>query len=226
MSAHPTPEELEEQLADLQRQLQEQAEQDAAERHQLAATLDGLAQQLASVEALEQQVRELQTQLDQARAQPQQSQPPQSLPGPPPPKKSRRRLVVASTAGLGLVLGLALGLQHQLQQRDPTAAPQPAATAVLELQADQPSWLEVRSNTGQKMFVGELQGSKRFALGSGLQVLAGRPDLVTVRLGDMPPRPLGRIEDVDWHRFAPTGSAAQSKQQTKQGQEQSDQRQN
>lgn len=136
--------------------------------------------------------------------------------------------MVAGTACLGLLLGLALGLQHQLRQGKPTAAPQPAATAVLELQAAQPSWLEVRSNTGQKIFVGELQGSKRFALGSGLQVLAGRPDLVTVRLGDASPRPLGRIEDVDWHRFSPGDSAAQGEQQASQGQRQgqNDQQQN
>lgn len=220
MTEPPTPEELEQQLASLQRQLEEQAEQDAAERHQLAATLEGLAQQLESVEALERQVRELQSQLDQARAQLQHSQPPRSIQDPPPPKKNRRRLVVG-TAGLGLLLGLALGLlQRQLQQRNPATAPQVAAPMVLELQAEQPSWLEVRSNSGQNLFVGELQGSRRFVLGSGLQVLAGRPDLVSVRLGDGPARPLGRIEDVNWHRFSPGDSTGQSQRQGQDSQQQ------
>ena len=220
MTEPPTPEELQQQLASLQGQLGEQAEQDAAERRQLAATLEGLAQQLESVEALERQMRELQSQLDQARAQQQHSQPPRSIPDPPPPKKHRRRLVVVGTAGLGLLLGLALGLQRQLRQRNPATAPQVAAPMVLELQAEQPSWLEVRSNSGQNLFVGELQGSRRFILGSGLQVLAGRPDLVSVRLGDGPARPLGRIEDVNWHRFSPGDSTGQSQRQGQDSQQQ------
>lgn len=272
MTVPPTPEELEQQLADLQHQLQDQAEQDAAERRQLASTLEGLAQQLDDLDALkqqrsqalaqaraageriqelEQQVRDLQAQLGQLQRQTQEP-PPASAPAgiplaepvrtaasraeavrtdasrpvarPPraaaPPAVSRGRKLLLATAGLGLLLGLGLGLHQQLRQRNPAAAPPPTATAVLELQADQPSWLEVRSSSGRNLFVGELRGRKRFALGSGLQVLAGRPDLVSVRLDNGPARPLGRIEDVNWHRFTPSGSAAQERQQSDQSRNQ------
>lgn len=246
MTAHPMSAELERELANLQRQLQELAEQDAAERRQLAATLEGLAQQLDDldtlhqqrsqaleqaraarerIQELEQQVRDLQAQLEQRHRQAQEPRPAAKAAVAP---ATRGRQLVLGTAGLGLLLGLGLGVHHQLRQRNPAAAPQAAATTMLELQADQPSWLEVRSNSGQNLFVGELQGSKRFAIGAGLQVLAGRPDLVTVRLGTAPPRPLGRIEDVDWHRFSPGGSATQEPQQSNQSrnQEESGQQQN
>jgi hypothetical protein len=46
-----------------------------------------------------------------------------------------------------------------------------------------------------------LEGERRFPLGSGLQVLAGRPDLVLAQLGSGPAKPLGRIDQVRWQRF-------------------------
>jgi hypothetical protein len=36
-------------------------------------------------------------------------------------------------------------------------------------------------------------------------VIAGRPDLVRVQVGQAPPRLLGRIEQVSWQRFGPDG---------------------
>lgn len=264
MTAHPTPEELEQELTDLQRQLQVQAQQDAAERRQLAATLEGLAQQLDDLDALkqqrsqalaqaqaagdriqdlEQQVCDLQAQLEQLQRRAKEPRPAPALDGtlsaepirtaanrtafispvarPPraaaPPAVSRGWQLLLGTACLGLLLGLGLGLglHTQLRQRNPSAAPQAAAITMLELRADEPSWLEVRTSSGRSLFVGELQGGKRFAIGTGLQVRAGRPDLVTVRLGNAPARPLGRIEDVDWHRFSHSGSTTQEPQQSK-----------
>lgn len=265
MTVPPTPEELEQQLANLQHQLQEQADQDAAERRQLAATLDDLVSRLASIGKLEQQVGVLQAQLDEARAQLNRSQPssppsgshqellPASLAAEVirpnaeviKPKavqanrirhpeggtnsatapNHRRRLVGLCTMGLGLLLGMGWALKQQQTPSMSTAAPaaQTATSAVLELRATEPSWLEVRSITGQSLFVGELRGSRRFDLGTGLEVLAGRPDLVTVHIEGTPGRPLGHIEDVIWHRFPPGYSASESEQQAGQRQKQSSQ---
>ena len=78
-----------------------------------------------------------------------------------------------------------------------------ATAAQLELVAGEPSWLEVRQLNGKSLYVGELVGRQRFALGEGLQVLAGRPDLVRVQVGDAPARVLGSVETVEWQTFKP-----------------------
>ncbi|MEA5417195.1 helix-turn-helix domain-containing protein [Synechococcus sp. BA-132 BA5] len=92
----------------------------------------------------------------------------------------------------------------------PGLAPEtPPRTApdVLVLQSAQPSWLEIRSATGVTLFRGTFTGEKRFPMGQGLGVLAGRPDLVTVTAGSQAPRTLGRIDQVEWRRFSPTPAA-------------------
>ncbi|MEB3321122.1 MAG: helix-turn-helix domain-containing protein [Cyanobium sp.] len=86
-------------------------------------------------------------------------------------------------------------------------APRPDAAAPTQvpellLQASQPSWLEVRRADGTVLFRGTFSGQRRFALAGDLQVLAGRPDLVTVSRSGEAPRPLGRIETVAWTRFS------------------------
>ncbi|MGB7565131.1 MAG: RodZ domain-containing protein [Prochlorococcaceae cyanobacterium] len=58
------------------------------------------------------------------------------------------------------------------------------------------SWLDVQDAKGNQLFWGNLKGERRFPIGAGLKVLAGRPDLVTVRVAGEPPRVLGRIEQV------------------------------
>jgi cytoskeletal protein RodZ len=76
------------------------------------------------------------------------------------------------------------------------------AEPVLVLQARQPSWLEVRSQVGGAvLFRGTLVGERRFALGQGLRVLAGRPDRVMVRQGRNAPKALGPISAVRWFSF-------------------------
>jgi cytoskeleton protein RodZ len=87
--------------------------------------------------------------------------------------------------------------------RAPVAAAAPATE--LNLTAVQPSWLAVRSGDGKQLFEGTFKGSQRFPLKNGLQVLAGRPDLVQVSLGSSPAKPLGRIDQIRWVTFkAPT----------------------
>lgn len=69
---------------------------------------------------------------------------------------------------------------------------------VVEFSSSGVSWLEVRNTDGAVLFAAELKGTRRLPLGRGLKVLAGRPDLVTVRVGQGPPRKLGRVDQVEW----------------------------
>ena len=82
------------------------------------------------------------------------------------------------------------------------AKPAPAAVALpvntAKLKAIQPSWLEVRNGSGKQLFEGTFKGERTFPLSAGLQLLAGRPDLVTISLGNKPARPLGRIDQIQW----------------------------
>ncbi|MEB3321545.1 MAG: hypothetical protein VKI81_01845 [Synechococcaceae cyanobacterium] len=90
------------------------------------------------------------------------------------------------------------------------AAPQvSAAPGELLLSAEGLSWLEVRTLEGERLFVGNLQGSRRFPLGRGLRISAGRPDLVRVHRHGEPPRRMGRIEEIDWKTFAPAEQTAE-----------------
>ncbi|WP_216904833.1 helix-turn-helix domain-containing protein [Synechococcus sp. CCY 9618] len=98
----------------------------------------------------------------------------------------------------------------------PPAAPSapspasPVATAPpdqLLLRSAEPSWLEVRDSAGVTLFRGTFNGEKSFPLGSGLRVLAGRPDLVTASTGGQAARPLGRIDQVAWRTFKGTSAS-------------------
>ena len=69
------------------------------------------------------------------------------------------------------------------------------------LRSQEPSWLEVKAEAGKVLFRGTFSGERHFPLGGGLQVLAGRPDLVQAQLGTAPSRALGPIDQVRWQRF-------------------------
>jgi hypothetical protein len=99
-----------------------------------------------------------------------------------------------------------------LPMTTPGAPPRPAAAAAgtaaaartLMLEGSPPSWVEVRRPDGATLFQGLLEGTHRFPLDNGLEVLAGRPDLVRAGIGPSPSRPLGPISDVRWRRFVPS----------------------
>ena len=149
---------------------------------------------------------------------------------PPSPVEARRfRLVPA------LILGtLAIGAASLLLLRPwarppqlaaaqaPAPSPPPAAAPVaagaaaalapdrsgdLRLSSAEASWIEVRDQGGKTLFQGTLLGEQRFPLGQGLQVMAGRPDLVRVKLGGQPERVLGPISAVQWRSFGPAPAA-------------------
>ncbi|MEB3300853.1 MAG: helix-turn-helix domain-containing protein [Cyanobacteriota bacterium] len=89
-----------------------------------------------------------------------------------------------------------------------TAATPPAAPSendTLRLLASEPSWVEVRDATGRTLFEGTLSGEKRFPIGGGLEVIAGRPYAVRAAIGSASPTPLGGVDDIRWKRFSPGG---------------------
>lgn len=89
-------------------------------------------------------------------------------------------------------------------------APAPAGPVLLVLRSQEPSWLEVRDSQGATLFEGTLQGEKRFPLGQGLRVMAGRPDLVRAAVEGQEPRVLGPINQVIWRSFAVTPQRAEA----------------
>ena len=89
-------------------------------------------------------------------------------------------------------------------------SPAPAGPALLVLRSQEPSWREVRDSQGATLFEGTLQGEKRFPLGQGLRVMAGRPDLVRAAVEGQEPRVLGPINQVIWRSFAVTPQRAEA----------------
>ena len=89
---------------------------------------------------------------------------------------------------------------RQVQPAPPPTQPLDKGSQLL-LRSSQPSWLEVKTATGKTLFRGSFQGNRGFPLNGGLEVLAGRPDLVRAQLGAGASQPLGRIDQVRWRRF-------------------------
>ena len=83
------------------------------------------------------------------------------------------------------------------------AAPAPT-NKNLRLIANQNAWLAVRELDSKKLiFEGKFKGTRVFALGKGLELRSGRPDLVQVQFGAAAAKPLGRIEVIEWVKFMP-----------------------
>ena len=53
------------------------------------------------------------------------------------------------------------------------------------------------------LFEGTLSEPKRFEADQGLEVFAGRPDLVRFSDGDASPRALGSIDELRWYPLTP-----------------------
>jgi len=113
------------------------------------------------------------------------------------PQTARPQSPPAATTNPGVTPGQAMA----------AGAPSRPAADALVLQTRQPSWLEVRNGAGVTLFRGTFTGEKRFPMGQGLRVLAGRPDLVTASAGSQAPRSLGRIDQVVWRTFTATPAA-------------------
>lgn len=85
-------------------------------------------------------------------------------------------------------------------------APRAAGAGMLVLRASAPSWVEVRTASGDTLHFAILRGERRFPIRDGLRLLAGRPDLIRVSTGSQPVRVLGRIDDVRWWSIQPDGT--------------------
>lgn len=88
---------------------------------------------------------------------------------------------------------------------EPAKAPDSVEAGELLLRASGPSWLEVSNAAGQPIYYTILKGEKRFPIGAGLRVSAGRPDLIQVRTAAVPTRVLGRSDDLHWWLIQPDG---------------------
>lgn len=83
------------------------------------------------------------------------------------------------------------------------ATTSPTAADTLRLSTSEPSWVEVRKVNGRTLFEGTLTGEKRFAVGRGIEVIAGRPHAVRAAMGSAAGVPLGGVADIRWKRFSP-----------------------
>ncbi|WP_295459226.1 helix-turn-helix domain-containing protein [Synechococcus sp. UW140] len=138
-----------------------------------------------------------------------------------PSTKSKSKISVlpfAWLAGFAVLIGLgSIGVKqlsfNQLSSKKQAikiqvSAPKIAAPAPtnknLRLIANQTAWLAVRELDGKKLiFEGKFKGTRVFALGKGLELRSGRPDLVQVQFGAAAAKPLGRIEVIEWVKFMP-----------------------
>ena len=134
------------------------------------------------------------------------------------PKTKKGALPFVWLAGFAVLIGLGSIYFKQLSFKQLSAkkqvikiqvsAPKIAAPAPtnknLRLIANQNAWLAVRELDGKKLiFEGKFKGTRIFALGKGLELRSGRPDLVQVQFGASAAKPLGRIEVIEWVKFMP-----------------------
>lgn len=127
-------------------------------------------------------------------------------------------LALLAAAGVGVVGGVGLQ-QWRLQTSGAGASASRAAAAAgsataagetqpdltLEIRSSSETWLDVRNLRGASLYVGLFSGERRFPIGQGLRLNAGKPELVTIRVGDGPERGLGHPGWWVWHSFGPDG---------------------
>ncbi|MCP9888761.1 DUF4115 domain-containing protein [Cyanobium sp. ATX 6A2] len=139
---------------------------------------------------------------------------------------ARLILLSAITALVVAALVAALGLWNRSRtpQLAAPAAPTPAAPAPPAAEEAEPSpdaaplspdslllraqgecWLELQTLDGRRVFMGTLQKGeeRRLALGDGLRLLAGRPDLLELAIGTNDFSTLGSIEQIEWTTLRP-----------------------
>ena len=120
----------------------------------------------------------------------------------------------AVTGGAVVVASQRRSLQHDaiksatVQPAPTQASPQPIsspedASEVISISSKQPSWLSIRNGEGKVIFEGTLSESKSLPADPGLEIYAGRPDLVLISHGDNAPKTLGRIDQVRWYQLNP-----------------------
>lgn len=107
----------------------------------------------------------------------------------------------------------AISDSHPTQKPPSTAAPStPAAAsdASVTIATKEPSWIALRDQQGQLLFEGMLEKEKTIDAKPGLEIYAGRPDLVTVSREGRQLGPLGPIHQVRWYRISAEPSPTDS----------------
>lgn len=118
--------------------------------------------------------------------------------------EQNRRLGVLALGGVLVALaggGALWVMQHQPPLQSVEGSALRIEKPELVLRAVAPSWVEVRNPDGETLYGAILDGEIKLPLGPGLRVLAGRPDLVRVKVGAGPGSWLGRIDEVRWIQF-------------------------
>jgi hypothetical protein len=90
----------------------------------------------------------------------------------------------------------------------PTA--EAAGPPALRLRARGDCWLHVQTLEGDSLLLDTLQAGeeRRLPLGAGLRLLAGRPDLLEVAVGENDYRTLGTITEIEWVTIRPPAGPA------------------
>lgn len=72
----------------------------------------------------------------------------------------------------------------------------------LTIHTSEPSWIAVRNQDGEVLFEGMVDQEKTIAASEGLEIYAGRPDLVSVKSAGNHQGPLGPIDQIRWYRIS------------------------
>jgi hypothetical protein len=126
-----------------------------------------------------------------------------------PRSPQRTAAAVGSTQSSPRVTPQAPAAAAPTQASAPASRAQPARPAgAIELLVITrgPSWIELRDSHWRAVYGAVLKGRKRFKLGAGLSLKAGRPNLVRVQLGSSPAQALPPGKWRTWHRFQPPGA--------------------
>ena len=67
-----------------------------------------------------------------------------------------------------------------------------------------PSWIALRNKKGEMLFEGMIEQEKTVDASNGLEIYAGRPDLVSVKRDGASAGPLGAIDQVRWYELSST----------------------
>ena len=67
-----------------------------------------------------------------------------------------------------------------------------------------PSWIALRNKQGEMLFEGMINQEKTVDASKGLEIYAGRPDLVSVKREGASAGPLGAIDQVRWYELSAT----------------------
>ena len=93
-------------------------------------------------------------------------------------------------------------IPQELAPRPRSAQPATPATKdlVIEINSSEPSWIRLRRK-GTIEFEGTLDGTRTIKDPGSVEILAGRPDLITIIKTGEKPQTLGKIDQVRWYQL-------------------------